>query len=147
MAKHLWSLFCSKLLVEGSADGSVNLDTGAISLIGVIDRLRFTQLPTPPLTALFPIEACLVSVFRRDAPDVPENCAGRTSVILPSGNPASLPTEFAIDLSTQTQGRCVGRFDRFPVSSQGMYLIKVEHRPENAIQWVTDATIEVDIHS
>ena len=141
MIVHIWSVLCSKALID-----NVNNN---VSLLEVREQLNIVvpTLPLPGGSALLIPETCdLVSLWSRDDNDQPSRGQGQIILLKPSGERAvPEPISYEIDLSAHPRTRMVTRIGGFPVTESGRYNFHVQYRNDGETEWRDAAKIPLQV--
>jgi hypothetical protein len=136
MARHIWSVLCSRAIVDQDNN---------ISLIGVTESMGFQALEEVPpgSVARIPVQLTLVSLWTRAAPDTAERIRVRISVVLPGGRRVGSGTEMAVDLENYPRTRTFMNFQDLPIlPGVDTYEFQVESFSND--QWRLEASVPVE---
>lgn len=134
MAKHLWSLAASKVVVDQVS--------GALSFFDIIEEIRFPresiwdfeahkkqqeQIEEKPVFALMPFSMMIASKWVRNDPEIPEKAYCWHKIVSPGGIEIAHKSHLEIKLRQQTSSRTLFRSNVFPFDREGVYQITVEY--------------------
>jgi hypothetical protein len=139
MPKHLWTVFCSKSILDRN--------TNNVSLIEVVEELTIglTQGSAIPSDnpVVIPITASLVTLWVRNDPLSSESTVGRFYLIGPA-NQKLAEGSFNIDLEKHNRTRCFANTSAFPVQGAGTYQFVVEYQSTEG-QWTEAGRLPIDV--
>jgi hypothetical protein len=148
MAELIWSVLCSKSLIEPQ--------TNLLSLFEVIEKITLEGGEKKLLDAhaegrkgiLLSVQMQVVSFWRRSDPSKGETSEGRVILVNPRGETVA-GQNFLINLKHNSGGyRQILRYHQFPVDSFGMYwFVAEQQRPAKSkkSQWTVETRIPVDV--
>ena len=137
MIEHVWSVFCSRVLIDKDANN--------VSLVDVIEQ--FTLTVPPPIAdkpLVVPNDSELVSLWSRAADDRP--CAGTCRVVWKTA--AQEEKEListGVDLTINRRLRTRLKIRGLLVQKAGRYEFRVDLREEPDNTWKTVARIPVEV--
>lgn len=139
MAEHIWSVLCSKGLVDKSSN--------LVSLIEVVENLTITlteQIPAGAREAALSLSFVLVSYWIRSDSKAGENVAGRVRTLGP-GEQSLSSSEFEVSLMQHSRARHFMRFASMPYDGAGMYRFVVEQRVGDGWRQVASVPLQLEI--
>lgn len=121
MARNLWSILCSKAIVEHG--------TGNISLIDVFDEVslhhtRLNELESN-LQPILSINMSIASLWEDDGADGLEELHYRVSITTPSDKSYKLPVQ-TLSLEPSARYRGLINLEGLPYGGEGKYLFSIE---------------------
>jgi len=136
MAEHVWSVLCSRSVIDK--------ETHQASLFDVVESLTVTlREPLPAKTkAVIPFRMNLVSFWTRSEGGKQEKTTCRVKIIAPNGEILS-DTETTIDLSVHSRFRSTLTLEAFPLSGPGIFRFTVLLK--DGTRWREVARIPVEI--
>ena len=141
MARHIWSVLCSKVVTDSASQN--------VSLIDVLEQLDVTvtraKVEQEQDTVIVPFSGQLVSLWGRGNLDEGEDVSGRVRFISPSGEELE-KTEYSVDLSNYPRVRTVFKMNGFPVrmGEVGNYCFSIEQASEQG-GWDVVAEVAVQV--
>jgi hypothetical protein len=138
MAEHLWSVLCSRVVIDK--------ETNQASLLGTMEGLTVVlAAPLPkgegrPL--LVPYSMDLVSLWERSERDKAETATLRVRLTAPDGTVLGGDQEHRIDLSGGTRFRSVVRVESFLLADAGVFHFTVSLQKK---RWVRVARLPLEV--
>lgn len=114
MIEHIWSILCSRSVIDA--------ETNNVSIQDVIEQIIISAKPMD--NGFLPIQLELITLWGREANDAIKGVE-RVTFISPSGK-TEVVSEAEIDLSKVERHRQRVRFPGLPISDSGKYYFKVE---------------------
>ena len=146
MAIHIWTVLCRQS-IDDKEDGSV-------SLIGVLEGLRFDPPIPEEAYANHPIQfglggfsaASLISLWKRNDRDTPEEFISRMSIIDPK-NKVLRAVEIPTKLIDAKGHRQLYKFYSLEYTGPGVYFFKIQQQVESKgkKRWVTEAMLPLEM--
>jgi hypothetical protein len=145
MAEHVWSVLCSKALIDN--------ETQMVSLIEVVERVIINErgefeeaIANAPSDArpLLPHLMYLMSWWVRTNRAVPETGAFRIRTLLPSGEYSDIVAAFVISLENNTGFRARLRIPGIPWAGIGLYWFVIEEQLGEE-EWRISARIPLEV--
>jgi hypothetical protein len=128
MIEHLWTILCVKAIIEA--------DTGALSLIEIIEDAIITVVGPSDERIAVPVDWTIVSTWARRQPDQPCKGVARVNVYAPAGEVLNdRPIEVEIDLSAVAKGRTIGKMKAFPLKGSGKYSCEISLKDSKG-EWI-----------
>jgi hypothetical protein len=148
MAEHIWSVLCSKHLIEPQTNlMSLFEVVEKITIVGGEERLAHSHAEGKR-GFLFPVQMEVVTYWLRSNLSEPESSEGRVIVKSPEGE-VVLSQEFMIDLQHEEGGyRHIVTYGVFPLSSFGTHWFVVEQRRSSKAKvpkWSREARIPLEM--
>jgi len=134
MIDHVWTVFCSRSVVDR--------ETNNVSLHDVIEQFTIGDEPSPD--GIIPGRADLMTLWARADLTVPAMGRGRFDYLSPSGRVLS-SQEYEIDLSEYRRYRAVTRFHAISVPEAGRYAFRIALWDDDAAAWQTVAEVPVEV--
>lgn len=138
MIMHLWSVLCTRAIVDQSTNG--------ISLIDVLEQLSI-PLPAPPedKATFIGITFTVASLWRRSDLAQPVVALERLSFLDPKGKKL-MEAEGRIDMQTHPRTRMLRTYDGITLTCGGTYFFRVEFRCSDTEEWqrACDIPLEID---
>jgi hypothetical protein len=127
MIDHVWSVLCSRSVIDSSSNN--------ISLIEVLEQLSIRRMPPgADEEGVVPIQCELVTLWARADEEEPATGRGRITLVRPSG--LAMPSqEFEIDLTRVQRTRHRARMNGVPVSEAGRYTFRIEFSTADGDTW------------
>jgi hypothetical protein len=119
MIEHIWSVLCSRSIIDS--------ETNNISIQDVIEQITINAEPAENGFLPFPLE--LITLWVRKEADKPAKGTERVSFVTPSGESVII-SESNIDLSKVERHRQRVKFPGLPISQGGRYYFRVEFKEE-----------------
>lgn len=142
MARHVWSVLCSRSIIDRESNN--------LSLFDVIERVSITEdLATLEAKKAenpdsgIAIEYDVASLWVRSDPDVPEAVTGRIKIVTPTGKETVTPNYFINLMGQARRFRQRAHLIGFPYDGLGRYWIKVEYDAPGGAQVVAEIPVEV----
>lgn len=136
MARHIWSVLCSK--------GALDTQTNQISLLDVLEQASATLPADPKPGESLHLPCQLIGLWARSDPSKPEKAQCAVRLELPDGT-ATDRAEMDIDLSTTTRFRSTFRMEGLPLQNGALEFV-VEHRPSADNDWAEVARIPMELN-
>lgn len=136
MAKHIWSVLCSK--------GALDTQTNQISLLDVLEQASATLPAEPTSEESLHLPCQLIGLWARADPAKPEKAQCAVHLDLPDGT-ATDRAVMDIDLSTTTRFRSTFRMEGIPLQNGSLEFV-VEHRPSADSDWAEVARIPMELN-
>jgi hypothetical protein len=139
MIEHIWSVLCTRSIIEGS--------TGLLSLIDVLEEVTLGELP--PLEdnkeQIIRLPVSVASLWQRKPESDPTKGTVRLSLISPHQETVK-EFEYEADLSKEKQRlRTIARLDGIRFRGIGTYRFLVQIRGEKETDWREVATLPLSI--
>ena len=137
MARHIWTVLCTKSITDSSSNN--------MTLFDVTEQLNVS--PATPLhgTKVVPIQLQLVSLWTRDDLQRPENAQGRITHVDVDGT--HLRTwEVEIDLVEKRRRRVIMGLGSLPITAAGEQEFRVEcQRADDVWEVVARVPLEINV--
>lgn len=133
MLEHIWSVLCSRSVIDS--------ETNNVSIQDVIEQITIIAEPTDDGFLPFPLE--LITLWGRKEVDRPTNGTERVSFVTPSGKSTTI-SESKIDLSRVERHRQRVKLPGLPLDEAGRYYFRVEFK-ENGDEYREVAAIPLTI--
>ncbi len=125
MAKHIWSILCSKALTDKN--------TNSVSLMEIVEQIAISPLP-PNKQIIVPLTLDLVTLACRSDPATPEKQMARMTLLTPSGDSVE-GIRFELDLTGSVRCRATLHMDGLPLEGVGEYTFLLEFLDEESEEW------------
>jgi hypothetical protein len=136
MARHVWSVFCERALVDKH--------TESVSLINVVEEFILEgELPANRVD--LPIQAALVSYWTRSERETSEYGRTRVRVVSPAGESLATGHVWELDLREERRAQLVSRIEMLPLQGEGIYQLVIEYRGEQETAWNEAARIPLEV--
>lgn len=134
MARHVWSLLCSRSVVDGQ--------TNLLSIFDVVEEVQ-AAVVTPagtPAPESVPINFNLVSLWERSIPEVPEeNETCQVRIISPTGKELGRTEQVFSMIGPHSRSRVTIAIRGLPAKENGRYEVQVFER--SGARWKKVAAI------
>src|SRR6266542_2525413 len=137
MIEHIWSVLCSRSIIDS--------ETNSISLLDILEQLQIASAPIPDggvINVTFNFE--LVSLWNRGRDNEPSRGRGRILVQNPSHTIIG-QSEFEIDLSSHQGMRTRTKSPGLPVQQAGRHFFVIQFQGHSETEWREVAHIPLDI--
>jgi hypothetical protein len=136
MAEHVWSVLCSKSVID--------TETRQVSLFDTLETLTIKLgEPLPAEGGLIPFRTDVVSLWRRSDPAQPEKTMCKCEIVGPRGDTIIVTVEMEVDLSKERRFRSTFRTEVFPIRGSGTYRFNVSQKISAA--WVLAASLPLEV--
>jgi hypothetical protein len=136
MIQHIWSVLCSRALLDK--------DSNNISLIEVIEQINVGAIPPGDQLAAIPMPMELVTLWCRAPEDPPTSGRARVVIIGVTGTRTELPP-YNIDLATYPRVRNRSRFAGVQYQQLGRMEFVVELQVGDGDEWTPVAKLPVQV--
>ncbi|RJP52023.1 MAG: hypothetical protein C4586_03585 [Anaerolineaceae bacterium] len=133
MIKHIWSVLCSRSVID--------IDTNNVSIQDIVEQVNINAEPVAD--GFLPIPLELVTLWERKDSDKPAKGIERITFVTPSGK-SNIVSEAEIDLSNAERHRHRVKFPGVPLSEAGRYYFNVEIKNDNN-EWNKVAAIPLKV--
>jgi hypothetical protein len=133
MLEHIWSVLCSRSIIDS--------DTNNVSIQDIIEQITINAEPAENGFLPFPME--LITLWGREEINEATKGTERVTFISPSGK-AEVVSEAEIDLTKVERHRQRVRFPGLPISESGRYYFKVEMNNGNN-EWKQVSAIPLQV--
>lgn len=135
MAKHIWTILCTKALVEEK--------TNNVSLIEIIEQLEVLGVPNET-RAILPIQLVLVTLWSRSDLDRAEFATGKFEFLAPSGEVLG-GGEYDINLRDYRRSRNLANMNSLPLQGPGIYKFVIRIREDENNTWTEVASLPLEV--
>jgi hypothetical protein len=135
MINHVWSVLCSKSVIDKESNN--------LSLIDTLEQVNLLGVEVGK-AALIPLKAELVSLWTRDDFDVPQAGKGRTLVKTPHDEELGR-IEFDVNLTENIRLRTRNQMVGIPVKEAGVQFFVIEIQQQDTEDWAEVARIPLDV--
>lgn len=136
MITHVWSVICSRSLVDK--------ENNNITLSNIIEQIEIGFSVEPSGVGLIPMDNEIVSFWVRSDPDQPET--GRSRVMFEKPDESSLiVSESEIDLVNFERARTRVISNMLQIGSRGRHHFVVQCQQANSQDWQTVARVPLDV--
>jgi hypothetical protein len=132
MIDHIWSVLCSRSIVDS--------ETNTVSIHDVIEQIKINTEPVPD--GFLPISLEVITLWGRAKTDTPDEGVERVLFETPSGK-SIVVSEARIDLSAAQRHRQRVKFTGLRLGESGRYYFKVELK--NGDEWKQVAAIPITV--
>lgn len=136
MATHIWTVLCSKTLVDQL--------TNNVSLIETIEQVSVPENTDPNENKLLPLEHEVVSFLVRSNLDEPEKVSVRANLETANGD-VLRGGQTEVDLTVSTRARSIMKFGILPVHGPGIYYFVIETLNEDTQDWLPVTRIPLQV--
>lgn len=138
MVEHVWSVLCTRSIIDKSTNNA--------SLLEILEQVTILEpIPTGQQNIALALAFEIVSLWQRSNHDEPARGEGRIRIEMASGS-QTLP-QFQIDITPagMHRRRSVYRMNGMPFDGFGVYKFVVELKDESTSQWKAVATIPLEL--
>jgi len=136
MIRHIWSVLCSKAVVDR--------DSNNVSLFEVLEAVQITTGAALEFPANVPFDGTLVTLWAREQPNVPVTAEMRIRILGPADQDLG-SFSATIGLQNNPRFRNVARMSGLRCGGSGVHQFEVSWRLNDTDTWHSVASIPIEL--
>ncbi|MEP6635736.1 MAG: hypothetical protein ABJB97_03355 [Acidobacteriota bacterium] len=144
MIRHVWSVLCSRMIVDATSNNATLIDVIESIQIALTEPEPGSTPPAPTDRVTLPLQATFVTLWSRADLDVPVAGTQRIRLLSHRGT-AMVSVESPIELEIGRRFRHLGSINGLPTEGSGTCEIEVSWKVLPDDQWNVAARIPIEV--